>query len=344
MNPSEGHDPAGGIATLVERTRSKGVKLWSEAGRLRYAAPKGVLTTLDLEVLKSSNEGILSFLESENRLPSDLGLQPLLSTDDAPLTFSQLAGWQLLGLDSRASARQVAWAVRICGHLNVEFLEAAIAELVRRHEALRTRIVTRAKQIRQVVDEPRLPVLRIVDLGAMPGDTVDTQIVRRIEAFTSENVSVAIGPLFQAMLLRHTDDDHALLIALDHLISDAFSLSILLRELCTAYTQRIQGKVISLPSVAIQFCGYARWQSEMWGSWSPIHGDYWRSLLEGFRVARFPPGLALVQIPDCRRTLPILRQSDSRSREHDWVLRLGAPCSHRTCRERRLSCGYATKH
>src|SRR4051794_37432140 len=112
------------LAQELARVRRKGVKLRTERGQLRYQAPKGVLTSQELDRLRQSRAQIVTLLEHASKR--------------APLTFSQQMYWNMFQLGERGARRQVASATRLRGPLQVEALERSVAEAVRRHDALRT--------------------------------------------------------------------------------------------------------------------------------------------------------------------------------------------------------------
>jgi hypothetical protein len=130
------------IADIVGSVRKKGVSLWSENGRLHYRAPKGVLTHEEIEKLRLSRRQIVALLEMATGAAADEPrTDPHSTSVRALLAFSQLARWNLHQLSQRRTIRQIASAVRLHGKINFNALTASIAEIVRRHDALRTRIV-----------------------------------------------------------------------------------------------------------------------------------------------------------------------------------------------------------
>ena len=200
----------------------------------------------------------------------------------APLTYSQELWWNRLQLDTRVSMRAVAGAARLSGQLNIAALRGSFAELVRRHEALRTRIVTVDGVPGQLVDEQFECDLKLIDLRPLPENERSARTRDMIEHFIHEPVSVAAGPLFAARLIELGDQDHVLVIATEHMISDGVSIGILWRELFTLYERlgkKAAQQLLSPPSV--QFGDYAQWQQQMSLTWAREHGDYWTQRLHG---------------------------------------------------------------
>jgi hypothetical protein len=199
------------------------------------------------------------------------------------LTFSQQWVWYGQQLGHRASMRIVAGAVRWSGQLNIECLRLSILELMRRHEALRTRIVVVNGIPTQQVEETGHLELDIVDLSGLPKGERESVARQRAKQFVCEPTLVVEDPLFATMLIKLDEREHVLILAMDHLIADAASRSILLREIRVVYSAFVQGVSHSLPGVPVQYLDYAVWQQESHRIWSEKHGGYWNERLAGAR-------------------------------------------------------------
>jgi Condensation domain/TubC N-terminal docking domain len=277
------------VAEFLASVRNKGVKLWCESGQLHYKAPKGVLTQEDIDGLRISRGQIVTLLErSAGAQATELELEPRSRLERAPLAFSQLAHWHQYKLSERRAIRQIASATRIRGRLNVEVLQKSIAEVVRRHDALRTRIVALDGVPVQEIAESSSPELEFDDLTVISDSDRETQVRLLIDKHILEQIDVAADPLFRVWLLRIRDDEHVLIMAIEHMASDGFSLNILIHELFTAYIQGLKGQAFSLPEVPIQFAEYAVRQRNSLQSWLEEHGAYWNERLAGCHRLRFP--------------------------------------------------------
>jgi amino acid adenylation domain-containing protein len=215
---------------------------------------------------------------------------PRVPCDRVPLTFSQRWLWNALKLDQCPSTRAVAAAVRLKGRVHIGHLRQSFADLLRRHEALRTRIVLVEGIPQQEIDpyvEYDLPIVCLTSL--CESDRV-AEAKRLAEEIVHEPISLAVGPLFCARLLTLTDDDHVLVIAMDHMISDAVSRSIVFRDLWAIYRQLARGLGSSILPLAVQFADYALWQHETLHSWMEQHGAYWNRRLHGSRRLCVPAG------------------------------------------------------
>lgn len=206
----------------------------------------------------------------------------------APLAFSQLNHWQLYHSNGGAGFLNVASATRLSGRLNLEALKGSIAEVVARHDALRTRIVVDEGIPKQEIDASSRIEPQVDHLGGLDASDREAEVHRRIERLIVEPIDLAVGPLFGVRILQLTQAEHVLLLAVEHIVSDAISLNILLREILTGYARAAQGEVLSIPAVSMQFAEYAAWQRDRQPAWLAKHGAYWNEHLLRCPRVRFP--------------------------------------------------------
>jgi hypothetical protein len=166
--------------------------------------------------------------------------------------------------------------------------QKGLLHVVSRHDALRTRIVACHGIPMQVVDECGDGEAPLIDLTELANDVREIEVRRQIERLILEPVNIATDPLFVAQLLKLSDDEHVLIVAMEHLISDATSRGILFRDLFTAYTQLLQGRTLALPAIAVQLPDYAAWQSDTHPLWMKQYGEQWNERLTVYPRVRFP--------------------------------------------------------
>jgi hypothetical protein len=283
------HELTDNIASVLGSVRKKGVKLWVENNQLRYEAPRGALTQEDIEGLKLSRDQIVARLKKTTGTEtSEPMLEPSRRIKRVPLAFSQLAHWHLHQLDERHAIRQVASATRLHGRINVKALRRGIAEVVRQHDALRTRIVVIDGIPMQEVAESVACELELCDLTGFSEGLRETEIQRLIESYILQPIDVAVDLLVGVRLLRIRDDEHVLIMAMEHMISDMFSMNILLRGVFAAYMHTLKDRDWSLPEIPFQFADYAVQQRNTHASWAKKHGTYWNDFLSGCQRLRFP--------------------------------------------------------
>ena len=281
-------------AMLLE-IREKGIRLWSEGGELRYKAPRGALTTDDIDRLRGLKGQIVSLLEQGRKSSA---AEPCSAIRErAPAALSQLSRWRLLQAGELHSSRQVASATRMRGELNLNALRKSLAEIISRHAALRTRVVARDGVLTQEIDQPHEPDLVVGDLAAIPESTREAEVQRQIELVVMEPVDVATGPLFAARLLKLGDREHILILAMDHITSDGVSLNILNRDVFAAYRQISRGRAVALPPISMQFPEYAEWQRRSLPPLREGRGNYWNERLAGCGRVRFPEDVRSGGVP-----------------------------------------------
>ena len=273
----------GRAAEVILEMRLKGIKLWSENGRLHYKTSGGDITRADITKLAEAKAEIMSILDKPSPESNELQLVRRDPTEKVLLTFSQQAWWNSLGLEKHPSNRSVFTAVRLLGPLNVHYLKQAFAEIVQHHVVLRTVIVTMNGIRQQCISEDSQYILEVVNLPTIPKAEREATAERMILELITEPVDVSVGPLFAAKLIAISSEDHVLAVALDHLISDAFSMGILQRDIWTLYSQLQQGIPFHLPRQPVQFADYAVWQHKSHHSWTKKHHAYWADRLSGAR-------------------------------------------------------------
>lgn len=294
-------------AEIAAWVRSKGVRLWSENGQLRYKAPKGALTPREIEALRDSRAQLVSHLERTRAAEESAAGEVRVSyAYRAPLTFSQRAHWRVHRLDERPGIRQVASATRLRGPLDIAALRSSLAEIVRRHDALRTRLIVRdGTPMQEILEAAHCDVI-VEDISSIPEAERESEVERRIAWVILQPVDVARDPLLAMRLLRISAVEHVLIVALEHSIADGCSLYLLQDELFRAYAQAVAGHPLSLPAIAMQFADYAVWQENTDAVWMSRHGAYWNEWLSECPRLRFPKSDDLPsEIRPTWRTTPI---------------------------------------
>jgi amino acid adenylation domain-containing protein/FkbH-like protein len=199
-----------------------------------------------------------------------------------PLSFAQQRLWFLSRLEPESAFYNTPAAMRVAGRLDVSALESALSELIRRHEALRTRFVEIDGRPAQVIDEARPVRLRTTDLGACADDEREAEALRLATEEARRPFDLAAGPLLRAGLLRLSEEEHVVLFTLHHIISDGWSHGILINEVRALYEAFAQGRPSPLAELELQYADYAVWQRR-WLSGEVLEAqlDYWRRQLAG---------------------------------------------------------------
>ena len=200
----------------------------------------------------------------------------------AAASFAQERLWFLEQLFPGEVAYTMAGAVRLSGALDVGALERALGAVAARHESLRTTFRAVEGTPRQVVAAQAEVRLRVQDLSGLAAAQRDKEALALASAEVRVPFDLAAGPLFRAVLYRTRADEHLLLLLMHHIVSDAWSVSVLLRELAEFYEASVTGRQPSLPELAIQYADYAEWQRDwLKGQELERQLEYWRGRLAG---------------------------------------------------------------
>jgi amino acid adenylation domain-containing protein len=180
----------------------------------------------------------------------------------AGLSPQQRGMWLAAQMSPESPAYVIALSLRLSGRLDRGALRRALAEVVRRHEALRVRFIVVAGEPRQVLGPAVDVPLPRVDLRALPSPARAAAVRWLAGQDGSRPFDLARGPLLRAALLQTAADEHALLFAMHHLVSDAWSMGVLVREVTSLYAAFSAGGPSPLPELPIQYLDYVEWQRE----------------------------------------------------------------------------------
>ncbi|MEP7183680.1 MAG: amino acid adenylation domain-containing protein, partial [Betaproteobacteria bacterium] len=207
----------------------------------------------------------------------------------APVSFAQQRLWLLDRMLGDRSVYNVPHAMRLSGTLDVAALRAAINEVVRRHEVLRTHFAVEDEQPVQVILPALALPLPIEDLGGLPPGERTREAHRRAREEARTPFDLARGPLIRARLLRLAETEHWLLLTLHHIVTDAWSTSVLSRELSMLYGAGLRREPPPLPELPVQYADYAVWQREwLQGTALAERVSWWKRALADLPVLEMP--------------------------------------------------------
>ncbi|WP_255208205.1 non-ribosomal peptide synthase/polyketide synthase [Myxococcus sp. AM009] len=222
----------------------------------------------------------LSSAASATRLPP---LTRAQGDGPAPLSFAQQRLWFLDQLQPGDVSYNMPSALQLSGALDVEALRRAVNALVERHEALRTTFQAEAGEPRQVVLPPRALPMTTVDLSALHGRANrESAALKHATHDAQRPFDLSTGPLLRVTLLKLAPTEHVLLLCMHHIISDGWSMGVLIREVAAFYEAFRRGQRVTLPELPVQYADYAVWQRGwMQGETLTHHLDWWKELLAG---------------------------------------------------------------
>ncbi|MFJ7794116.1 amino acid adenylation domain-containing protein [Pseudomonas sp. NPDC096950] len=200
------------------------------------------------------------------------------------LSFSQQRLWFLDQLDPTAStAYHIPAALSLRGSLDIVALKASLDRLVARHESLRTTFERVGDEPVQVIASPECGFSLIEeDLRALSAEEAARSAERISDAEAAAPFDLLNGPLIRGRLLRLADDEYRLLITQHHIISDGWSIDVLVKEFAALYQAFARQQPDPLPPLSIQYADYAAWQRRhLDGERLAKNIEYWRSHLAG---------------------------------------------------------------
>ncbi len=229
-------------------------------------------------------------------------------TRDLPLSFAQERLWFLDRMEPGRAWYNLPAAVRLTGRLDVPSLARSLGEIVRRHEALRTRFAERGGGPVQVVEpaptegSSRLPV---VDLSALAPGLREGVARAASAAEAATPFDLEHGPLIRSLVLRLAPEEHVLVVTMHHVASDGWSIGVYLRELAALYGAFREGRLSPLPELPVQYPDFAAWQRKwLSGSLLARRLEHWRARLAG--------APELLELPTDRPRPPIQSQRGGR--------------------------------
>ncbi|MXV13476.1 non-ribosomal peptide synthetase, partial [Xanthomonas sp. LMG 8992] len=201
-----------------------------------------------------------------------------------PLSWAQQRLWFLDQLDHAAGAAyHIPAALRFSGALNRAALRASLDRIVARHENLRTTFVSAEGEPRQVIASADSGFLLIEhDLRHLQGAEQEAAVAELSMGEARAPFDLAHGPLVRGRLLVLAEQEHVLLVTQHHIVSDGWSIGVLVREFSALYTAFHQGLPDPLPPLSIQYADYAAWQRQwLQGDVLQEQIEFWRCHLSG---------------------------------------------------------------
>ncbi|HYO16003.1 MAG TPA: amino acid adenylation domain-containing protein, partial [Thermoanaerobaculia bacterium] len=266
----------GGHSLLATRVVSRVREVFDAELPLRSLFEAPTLAALAARIEAAKREGAGLQAPPIRPVPRDVELRA---------SFAQERLWFLDRFGTDRASYNLPAVLRLRGRLGVPALAAGLREIVRRHESLRTCFVVTAGAepwVFQRISPPPGLLLPIVDLGDLPGLEREAEAGRLAREEARRLFDLSRGPLFRVTLVRLTTEEHALLLSMHHVISDGWSLGVLLRELSALYKAFGKGLSSPLPELPVQYADFAVWQrSWLAGEVLATQLGYWRERLAG---------------------------------------------------------------
>jgi amino acid adenylation domain-containing protein len=218
---------------------------------------------------------------NENKIPP---IRRVSRDQDLPLSFAQQRLWFLHQLDPDSIAFNQPEAIRLRGKLNKRAFDITISEIVRRHEPLRTTFTTVDGVPVQVINPTKQMAIELIDISEVDEGEREAEARRLATQESRRAFDLATGPLLRVTLVKLGEDDHAIFFTTHHIVSDGWSMGVLMREVSELYGAVCEGRQPALEELEIQYADYAVWQRE-WMSGEVLEEQlgYWKKQLSGAR-------------------------------------------------------------
>jgi amino acid adenylation domain-containing protein len=187
-------------------------------------------------------------------------IEPSPRDGAVPASFAQQALWFLDQLDPGRPTFNVSAAVRVQGDLDVDALDHAFSEIVRRHDVLRASFAAVDGELVQRTDSAPVARMEVLDLRNRDREKCTRQLERVAIESARRPFDLARGPLVRAIVVRLLENESAVLLTMHHIITDGWSFGVAAAELATLYEAFHAGLPSPLPDLRIQYADFARWQ------------------------------------------------------------------------------------
>ncbi|MYU63733.1 condensation domain-containing protein, partial [Streptomyces sp. SID69] len=216
-------------------------------------------------------------------------ISPVPHADGLPLSSAQRRLWYLDELSAGGTEYNTGVSLRLRGALDPAALHRSLQRLAARHAALRTTFATADGQARQrIAAEPDLP-LRTADVRDLPAERRAAAAEDLLTEELGRPHDLAAGPLTRALLVRLADEDHLLLLAQHHIVTDGWSVGILTRELAALYHAETTGEPDGLARPGVQYPDFAVWEGRQRTSGADAADlAYWKRHLDGIQHLELP--------------------------------------------------------
>ncbi|MBD2468775.1 non-ribosomal peptide synthetase [Nostoc sp. FACHB-145] len=270
----------GGHSLLATRVISQIRKAFKVELPLRCLFESPTIAELAKEIDKTTK------LELKVKLPT---IGQVSRPSNIPLSYAQQRLWYFYQLEPNNTAYNVFDTVRIIGSLNILALEQSLNEIIRRHEILRTNFILENGQPIQIIATSLNLKLSIIDLSQIL-DSEREQAAQKLANQEAEKpFKLDTEPLLRVTLLRLTETEYVLLFTMHHIVSDGWSMGVLIKELVDLYEAFSLGQLSPLPEITIQYADFAIWQHQ-WLQGEVLEQllTYWQQQLQNLPTLQLP--------------------------------------------------------
>ncbi|CDH26807.1 non-ribosomal peptide synthetase [Xenorhabdus bovienii] len=265
------------IIEILRYCNENSIKLFVEEGRLRLKSPATVINERLIASIKEQKSALIALLIEQ---PSKNAVVNVADKQHLPLSYAQQRLFLLHKMDPQSGAYNMPNQIEVNGELNWSYFERAICLLVERHEVLRTTFQTEEGQVYACFQHDRLPRITFVDLGGYAGLTRQEKIDQLTREETLLPFDLQKDLPIRITVLQLASEHAILLFTLPHIVSDGWSMGVLVRDFCRLYRDLDVGEAQPLPPLQYQYADFAHWQKNRLSSEHlKTSLDYWRCTL-----------------------------------------------------------------
>lgn len=199
-----------------------------------------------------------------------------------PVSFAQERLWFLDQLEPNTGSYNIPASVRVRGSLDISIVERAFKEIVKRHEVLRTNFASVDGNPVQVIRPNLILSVNRVDIDQLAKHERENEVLRLARDEAMRPFDLTNGPLIRVALVKLAEQEHVLFLTMHHIVSDGWSVGVLIEEIMSLYQAFSNGRLSPLPDLPVQYADFGQWQR----GW--LRGDvlaqqlsYWRNQLNG---------------------------------------------------------------
>ncbi len=227
---------------------------------------------------------VVSSIHNENQSSSSTcdRILPVYRDINLPLSFAQQRLWVLDQLNPGDCGYNIPSALRFDGLLDIAAFKQSINEIIRRHEILRTNFITVDSQARQKIALTLTLDIPLLDLTKLPKKLRDAEVVRLSVEEAQRPFNLIQDPLLRITLLQLDKAEYVVLFTMHHIVSDYWTMGVLIQEFVELYKAFSRGERSPLPDLQIQYADFAVWQRQwLQGEKLKTQLSYWKGQLEG---------------------------------------------------------------
>ncbi len=254
------------LNTFLADLTLRGIELWSEGERLKFRAPRGVMTSTLAATLKQHKLEIIQLVPPHAS-----------QAIHYPLSYNQKGLLVLHQLAPDSPAYNSRFSAQIHSPVDVAALREALKAMVARHPSLRTTFSLQGDEPQQILHPALAPAFQHVDASQLTPDILQQ---KRLETY-ERPFNLETGPLLRVRLYSRSPTDHVLELITHEIVCDGWSFYILLDELGIFYRAEVENHVADLPPLKCTYKDYVAWQQQMLSTHGEHHWTYWRDQLQG---------------------------------------------------------------